>query len=126
MKKYLLIAFALFLTITLTGCGTDNESTKEEEQTPKADKMAGTWYSYDKYGLKEHDSYMVIDGEGNFYNVIGNYSFYKKEGNYTVNGDKIVFYTDSAKTNEWNSCTLETDDKMLCVQKGGSATYYQR
>ena len=104
----------------------ENESPKTEDKTPKTDKMVGTWYSYDKYGLKEHDSYIVIDGEGNFYNVIGNYSFYKGSGIYNINGEKVIFYSDSSKNYEWNSCTLQTNDKMFCVQKGGSGTYYQR
>lgn len=34
MKKYLLVALALFLTLTLTGCGTEEEQVKEPTTIP--------------------------------------------------------------------------------------------
>ena len=103
----------------------DNSDNKTDEQTEKTDNMVGTWYAYDEYGLKEHDNYIVIDGKGNFYNVVGDYSFYKDSGIYTINDDEVIFYTDSSKSSEWRDCTLQTSDKMYCV-KGASLTYYQR
>lgn len=103
----------------------DTSDNKAEEQNEKTDNMVGTWYAYDKYGLKEHDNYIVIDGKGNFYNVVGDYSFYKDSGIYTINDDEVIFYTDSSKSSEWRDCTLQTSDKMFCV-KGASLTYYQR
>ena len=103
-----------------------NDNSKIDEQTEKLDGMDGRWYSYDKYGLKEYDSYIVIDGKGNFYNVIGDYAFYKGSGIYIINDEKIIFYTDSNKSYEWHNCTLQTSDRMLCITSGGSAIYYQR
>ncbi len=103
----------------------DTSDNKTDEQTEKTDNMVGTWYAYDEYGLKEHDNYIVIDGKGNFYNVVGDYSFYKDSGIYTINDDEVIFYTDSSKSSEWRDCTLQTSDKMFCV-KGASLTYYQR
>lgn len=102
-----------------------NDNSKIDEQTEKLDGMDGRWYSYDKYGLKEHDSYIVIDGKGNFYNVIGDYAFYKGSGIYIINDEKIIFYTDSNKSYEWHNCTLQTSDRMLCITSG-SAINYQR
>lgn len=103
----------------------DTSDNQNEEQNEKTDDMVGTWYAYDEYGLKEYNNYIVIDGKGNFYNVVGDYSFYKDSGIYTINDDEVIFYTDSSKSSEWRDCTLQTSDKMFCV-KGASLTYYQR
>lgn len=108
-----------------------NSSTKDEEnkteekvEEENLDKMAGRWYDYDEYGLKNDTSYIEIDGKGHFFYRFGDYVFHKDEGVYVIDGDDIKFYTDSTKTSLWEDCSLMATDKMLCVKRGSNI--YQR
>ncbi len=121
-KKLFTILLCGGLLACLTGCGnTDETQTNKEENL---DTMYGTWYKFDKTGIKGDSTYMKFDGKGSWTFHSNGYVF-GSDGSYTykITDEKIILYKDSK---EDYSCTVlkNNSSQISCIRSGGGVEVY--
>ncbi|MFR5856782.1 MAG: DUF1413 domain-containing protein [Bacilli bacterium] len=116
------LCFLIFIIIIVASY--DNNTSEEDNK--QLDGMQGTWYQYDNYGVKETDTYIIANGNGEYRSVARGYIFNDiGDGSYyTIQNNQVTFYNSDGS--EWISCNIHSSNRMDCFYGSGIVNAFAR